>query len=46
MDSEEHFGATQTAYVVPTPAASPLVAVNLELINDRMDVLEKALRLV
>ena len=46
VDPEEHLGATQMAYVVPAPAASSPLAANPNPINDRMDVLEKALRLV
>ena len=45
VDPEEHPGVTQTAYVVPALAASPLVVANPDPINDRMDILEKALRL-
>ena len=46
VDPEEHLGVTQSAYVVPTPATpSPSVA-NPDPINSRVDVLEKALRLV
>ena len=46
VDPEEHLGATLSAYTVPTPATpSPLVA-NPDPINNRMDVLEKALHLV
>ena len=46
VDLEEHLGAIQLAYVVSAPAAPPLVAANLDPINNRVDVLEKALRLV
>ena len=46
VDLEEHLGATQSVYVVSAPAApSPLVA-NPDPINNRVDVLEQALRLV
>ena len=46
VNPEEHFSATQSAYVVPAPAVlSPLVA-NLDPINSTVDVLEKALHLV
>ena len=46
VDPEEHLGATQMAYVVPALAAPSPLAANPDPINDRMDVLEKALRLV
>ena len=46
VDLEERLRATHTAYVVPAPAASPPVVANPDPINERMDVLEKALRLV
>ena len=46
VDPEEHLVVTQTAYVVPAPTASPPLAANPVPINDRMDVLVKALRLV
>ena len=46
VDPEEHPGATQSAYVVPAPAAASPSAANRDLINNRMDVLEKALRLM
>ena len=46
VDPEEHLGATQSAYVVPAPAApSPLVA-NPDPYDNRFTVLEKALRQV
>ena len=46
VDPEEHPDATQIVYVVPAPAASPPLAANPDPINDRMDILEKALCLV
>ena len=46
VDPKEHLGATHSAYVVPAPAAPSPLAANLDPINNRMDVLEKALRLV
>ena len=46
VDLEEHLGATQSAYVVSAPAALSPPAANSDPINNRMDVLEKALRLV
>ena len=46
VDLEEHLGATQSVYVVPAPAAPLSSAVSPDPINNRMDILEKALRLV
>ena len=46
VDSEEHLGATLPAYVVPAPAAPSPLAANPDPINNMVDVLEKALRLV
>ena len=46
VDPEEHPGAIQPAYMVSAPVASPYAAANPDPINNRVDVLEKALRLV
>ena len=46
VDLEEHLGATLSTYVVPTPAVPSPSAANLDPINNKMDVLEKALCLV
>ena len=46
VNPEEHLSATLLAYAVPTPTAPSPLATNPDSINNRMDVLEKALRLV
>ena len=46
VDPEEHLGATQLAYVVPAFTAPSPLAANPDPISSRVDVLEKALRLV
>ena len=46
VDLEEHLGATLLAYAVPAPAAPSPLAANPDPINNRVDVLEKALRIV
>ena len=46
VDPEEHLDATQSEYVVPAPAAPLPSAASLDPINNRMDILEQALRLV
>ena len=46
VDLEEHLGATQMAYANPTPAASPLLTATLDTLLNRMDDLERELRLV
>ena len=46
VDLEEHLGSIQPTYVVSAPAAPPPVATNPDPINNRVDVLEKALHLV
>ena len=44
VDPEEHLGVTQSAYVVPAPAAPSPPAATPESNDDRFTVLEKALR--
>ena len=46
VDLEEHLDATQTAYVVPTPAAPSPPAATPESNDDKFAILEKALHQV
>jgi len=46
VDPEEHLGATHSTYVLATPADPSPTAAIPDPINNRMDVLEKALGLV
>ena len=46
VDLEEHLGAIQSAYVIPAPAAPSPSAASPTPLDNRVSVLEKALRLV